>query len=89
MSGEKILFCYIDQCKRKKKSKRVKPEKKCRKKLKNEKKQMKKKTQTTDIPAFKVSKFHLFTFAPMFTTFFEHILLNPWAWEGAKSSSRT
>lgn len=32
---------------------------------------MKKKTDTTDIPAFKVSKFCLFTSAPIFTTFFE------------------
>lgn len=67
---------FILQYKRKGgKSKRVKPGKKIPKKpLKNEKKtQMKQNTDTTDIPAFKDSKFCVFTFAPIFTTFFEHI----------------
>lgn len=54
MSGEKIfLFCYANQCKRKKKV-GVKPEKKMPKELKEwGKKQRKQRPDTTDIPAFK------------------------------------
>lgn len=41
--------------------------------IKEQKKTNEKKLDTTDIPAFKASKFCLFTFTPVFATFFENI----------------
>lgn len=66
-----FLFCYVGQYKKKKIVKG-----KARNKVQNEIKEQERTGQekdedTTGIPACKVTKFSLFTFAPTLTTFFE------------------